>query len=187
MAAPRAAAQARRSPSFARTAISTPRHASSAARPARSVARSVGDSLVPHAISEAPSAATSTAHPLDDLSTAEIAAVAAAVRAAITVHTIGNEEVRFNYITLAEPEKKALLAFGAGSAPPPPRAAEVLVSLPAKGASFKAFVALPSGAVTSMEPIPDGCQPLFSPDDCDMAVGTSQYRSIKCAIQVLVR
>lgn len=90
------------------------------------------------------------------------------------------DKLRFNYITLAEPPKAALLAYLSGDAPAPARVAEVLFSLPSRGASFKAFVHLrgsnnPTGnvdaaaTVSSCDPIPDGCQPLFSPDDCALA------------------
>ena len=132
-------------------------------------------------------------HPLDDLTADERTAAASAVKqhlldavfAATTTSDTEEQELRFNYVTLAEPPKDALLAYNLSSGdstaakPLLQREAEVLVSVPSRGASFKVFVNLDAlstpdeeteeAAVTSCEPIPDGCQPLFSPDDCDLA------------------
>lgn len=130
--------------------------------------------------SSAMTTANST-HPLDDLTATEIAAASAAVKKNLKASSSegGVYKIRFNYITLAEPPKRVLMAYlaGNGDVLEPEREAEVLYSLPSAAISYKAIVRLDvdsvrgdiEGTVISTHAIPEKCQPLFSPDDCNLA------------------
>lgn len=64
-------------------------------------------------------------------------------------------KVRFSYITLLETKKKDV------------RRAVALFTL--RGKHFKAIVHLKSKFVESVQALPERCQPMFSPDDCNLA------------------
>lgn len=66
-----------------------------------------------------------------------------------------SDNVRFSYITLLETKKEG------------PRRAEVLFSV--KGKASKAVVSLESKCVERVQALPENCQPMFSPDDCNLA------------------
>ena len=73
-------------------------------------------------------------HPLDDLTAAEITAAASTVKSALlSAEDAGeSEEIRFSYVTLAEPAKLAMAAYLAGEGPVPARQAEVIATIVSK-------------------------------------------------------
>ncbi|KAI8472762.1 MAG: copper amine oxidase [Monoraphidium minutum] len=103
------------------------------------------------------------AHPLDPLSAEEISLAAEACKAYAEKAGVG--PLRFNSIALQEPKKADLLAFDAGAAPAPPRAAACVLHAPPRRGSIEALVALPSGKVADWKHL-EGVEPLASPDDC---------------------
>ena len=111
-------------------------------------------------------------HPLDDLTAAEITAAASTVKSALlSAEDAGeSEEIRFSYVTLAEPAKLAMAAYLAGEGPVPARQAEVIATIVSKMDAYVFVVNLGDApSVASKDPVPEGCQPLFSPDDCFLA------------------
>ena len=58
-------------------------------------------------------------HPLDDLTAAEITAAAAVVKSALHADAsdASDDEIRFSYVTLAEPAKLAMAAYVTGEGP----------------------------------------------------------------------
>lgn len=127
-------------------------------------------------------------HPLDQLSAAEITAVATAVKKSLLANDssnggAANGKPRFNVITLAEPPKADLLKFQEqnGDAAALPRRAQVIFMTPESGAGYEAIVELPTpssegqtageitGEVLSCDALGDSFQPLLSPDDCELA------------------
>ena len=112
-------------------------------------------------------------HPLDPLSVAEVTRAAAAAR----VHgaQLGLAKLRFNTVTLAEPPKRALLAFEHAGGPRPPRRALCVLHTPPNADVIEALVALPAegaDAVDDWKVLPGdqlAGQPLATPDDCLLA------------------
>ena len=87
------------------------------------------------------------AHPLDPLSAAEVAAVAASVRSDARFAALGARS-RFITIALLEPPKESVLTWAAGGAMPP-RAAEVVILDRDSERTVETVASLDSGAVTS--------------------------------------
>lgn len=111
----------------------------------------------------------SPSHPLDDLTAAEMTVAVSAVKSAL-VDDAGSSEIRFAYVTLREPAKREMAAFAAGDGAKPARQAEVLATVVSKIESFIFVINLEGDcSVASRELVPEGCQPLFSPDDCFLA------------------
>ena len=79
--------------------------------------------------------------------------------------------IRFSYVTLAEPPKAAMRAYLAGEGPVPARQAEVIATIVPKMDAYVFVVNLgeDGASVASKSLVPEGCQPLFSPDDCFLA------------------
>lgn len=78
----------------------------------------------------AAAAAATVHHPLDPLSPAELTAAADVCRQ--WAEQQGVQELRFNFITLKEPSKAALLAFESGAGPCPPREAFAILQVSSK-------------------------------------------------------
>ncbi|CBN75262.1 amine oxidase [Ectocarpus siliculosus] len=113
-------------------------------------------------------------HPLDQLSAAEITAVATAIKESdYDGKPEGPAAPRFNAITLAEPAKADLLEASLVC----PRKAQVIFMCSESTAAYEALVEImsaagsdpPVAAVVSCKPLGQGFQPLLSPDDCDLA------------------
>ncbi|CAN0232551.1 unnamed protein product, partial [Ectocarpus sp. 4 AP-2014] len=113
-------------------------------------------------------------HPLDQLSAAEITAVATAIKESeYDGKPEGPAAPRFNAITLAEPAKADLLEASLVC----PRKAQVIFMVSESTAAYEALVEItlatgsdpPVAAVISCNPLGQGFQPLLSPDDCDLA------------------
>jgi primary-amine oxidase len=120
------------------------------------------------------------AHPLDQLSPAEISAAAAAV-----VATFSDDPVRFSFITLREPPKAQLATFYASEDPSstlPQRVAEAAFVVPRTGLAYEARVALPHGELLSKTELPPGTQPVLTPDDCDLAESIVKTSPELCAL-----
>lgn len=121
-------------------------------------------------------------HPLDDLTAAEITAAAAVVKAALLADASDDDEIRFSYVTLAEPAKLAMAAYVTGEGPVPPRQAEVIATIVSKMDAYIFVVNLgDEPSVASKNPVPEGCQPLFSPDDCFLAEDIVKADEAVCA------
>jgi Cu2+-containing amine oxidase len=84
-----------------------------------------------------------TDHPLDQLTTQEVARASAAVKRYATSVAGLQGTLRFNTIMLQEPPKAAMLAYEAGEGPCPPRQALVWFIHPASSSFFEAAVVLP--------------------------------------------
>ena len=113
-------------------------------------------------------------HPLDDLTAAEMTAAASTVKSDLlsTSEDVDeSHEIRFSYVTLAEPAKAAMRAYLAGEGPVPARQAEVIATIVPKMDAYVFVVNLgeDGASVASKSLVPEGCQPLFSPDDCFLA------------------
>ena len=123
-------------------------------------------------------------HPLDDLTAAEITAAASVVKAALLADAsdASDDEIRFSYVTLAEPAKLAMAAYVTGEGPRPPRQAEVIATIVSKMDAYTLVVNLgDEPSVASKIPVPEGCQPLFSPDDCFLAEAIVKADEAVCA------
>ena len=123
-------------------------------------------------------------HPLDDLTAAEITAAAAVVKSALLADAsdASDDEIRFSYVTLAEPAKLAMAAYVTGEGPVPPRQAEVIATIVSKMDAYIFVVNLgDEPSVASKNPVPEGCQPLFSPDDCFLAEEIVKADEAVCA------
>ena len=124
-------------------------------------------------------------HPLDDLTAAEITAAASVVKAALLADAsdgASDDEIRFSYVTLAEPAKLAMAAYVTGEGPRPPRRAEVIATIVSKMDAYIFVVNLgDEPSVASKNPVPEGCQPLFSPDDCFLAEEIVKADEAVCA------
>jgi primary-amine oxidase len=103
---------------------------------------------------QAPAAAT---HVLHSLTPAEILLASAAVRNHLNV-----DRLRFVAITHKEPSKLAL-------AETETRHAEVVVLNPITGIATELVVSLDDSKVTKCIDLPPGVQPMFTPEDCDLA------------------
>jgi Cu2+-containing amine oxidase len=97
-------------------------------------------------------------HPLDPLSRAEILRASAAALKALPNVPDSSTPVRFSYVTLREPEKKAVAAWAAGMeggdagashVQPPPRVAEAVLIVPATGLAYQVLVELAAAAAPS--------------------------------------
>eukprot|EP00899_Mesostigma_viride_P025592 jgi/Mesvir1/6217/Mv00897-RA.1 len=101
-------------------------------------------------------------HPLDQLTEDEIRVAVDCIRKELP------GTLRFNVIALHEPPKEKLVAHLESGGPAPPREAYVLVLK--EGRAYRAVVRLPDGEIVSKcTPIPNGLQPLLTPDDCFLA------------------
>jgi primary-amine oxidase len=100
-----------------------------------------------------------TSHPLDPLTAEEIAATAAAVRAAPQFRELGRR-ARFITVDLREPAKEDVIAWAEGGAPPPPRETEVVLLDHATGATHEVTVGLDRGAAVSDWRRRDDVQPM---------------------------
>jgi primary-amine oxidase len=114
-------------------------------------------------------------HPLDPLSADEISCASAAVKKYLsTVKDTDASPVRFVAVSLNEPKKKELLSYyddATSPSNPMKRMAEVVALV--DGICSELLVDLSSqddeGVVVDHIDLPAGTQPLFSPDDCDLA------------------
>eukprot|EP00190_Bangiopsis_sp_CCMP1999_P001211 CAMPEP_0198738258 /NCGR_PEP_ID=MMETSP1475-20131203/68278_1 /TAXON_ID= ORGANISM="Unidentified sp., Strain CCMP1999" /NCGR_SAMPLE_ID=MMETSP1475 /ASSEMBLY_ACC=CAM_ASM_001111 /LENGTH=654 /DNA_ID=CAMNT_0044502131 /DNA_START=59 /DNA_END=2023 /DNA_ORIENTATION=- len=102
-------------------------------------------------------------HPLDQLDSQEIAIAAEAAR-----EDFHQEEIRFNTITLLEPDKAEVAEFEAKGTSVD-RLATVVILTPASSRCYELVVALNTGEVTKKVELPRGTQPPFTPDDCLLA------------------
>jgi primary-amine oxidase len=94
-------------------------------------------------------------HPLDSLTAEEIRVASTAVKKLMNV---GN--LRFIAITLLEPPKNISS---------PIRSAEVVVLNPGTGIATELTVVLNTSEVSKCKHLPPGVQPMFTPEDCDLA------------------
>eukprot|EP00752_Nemacystus_decipiens_P016054 g14351.t2 len=123
-------------------------------------------------------------HPLNQLTSGEISAVAAAIKDSDYDGKPPDASApRFNAITLAEPVKLDLVAFLSDEqrATPLPRLSQVIFMISESTAAYEAICEitppvgdddeglLPTAVVVSCKPLGEGFQPLLSPDDCDLA------------------
>jgi primary-amine oxidase len=125
-------------------------------------------------------------HPLDDLTAAEMTAAASTVKSDLlsTSEDVDeSHEIRFSYVTLAEPAKAAMRAYLAGEGPVPARQAEVIATIVPKMDAYVFVVNLgeDGASVASKSLVPEGCQPLFSPDDCFLAEEIVKADDAVCA------
>jgi primary-amine oxidase len=102
---------------------------------------------------------TTISHPLQSLTANEIQKASKATKS-----RLNGDNVRFVAISLSEP--------GKNSAAPPVRSAEVVALNPDTGIATELLIALnddSSATVTKCQDLPPGVQPMFSPEDCDLA------------------
>jgi primary-amine oxidase len=94
-----------------------------------------------------------TVHPLEPLSPEEISAAAEVVRRERTAvdPSLDGAQLRFVFITLREPEKAAVRAFGTASAPVPPREAKIVLRNLATKRTAEALVSLTDDALVHYE------------------------------------
>jgi primary-amine oxidase len=92
-------------------------------------------------------------HPLTPLTTAEVEAAAAAVKAAEGL----GDTARFVYVSLYEPAKQEVIAFERGG-PAPDRLVRVIIRERAEHATYEGIVRLPGGEVAAYKQVP-GVQP----------------------------
>lgn len=97
----------------------------------------------------------SIAHPSATLTPAEISAAASAVKASVT-----DAGLRFIAITASEGSKHTVMAA--------PRQAEV-IALGSDGIGMELLVDLTTNKVTESRKLPPGVQPMFTPEDCEVA------------------
>ncbi|KAJ3032255.1 hypothetical protein HDV00_007739 [Rhizophlyctis rosea] len=108
---------------------------------------------------------TTASHPLDSLTVAEITAVTKLVNANPPPKALPS--YHFNAIALHEPPKYDLLKFEAGTAPCPPRQADVIL-ISKTGDVFEGVVSIDGGEVLGWKHVP-GVQPCLTPEDCFLA------------------
>mmetsp|Transcript_2454 Transcript_2454/g.3498 ORF Transcript_2454/g.3498 Transcript_2454/m.3498 type:complete len:736 (-) Transcript_2454:120-2327(-) len=112
---------------------------------------------------------SSAPHPLDPLTAEEISSASSAVKEYLSL-TTGQDPslIRFVAVSLSEPEKKEVLS-GEGFDPvKASRKAEVVILV--DGIASELVVDFQDGInVVSHVALPPGIQPLYSPDDCDLA------------------
>ena len=107
-------------------------------------------------------------HPLDPLTADEITSASSAVKTYLSSKTHDPSSIRFVAVSLSEPEKKELLSEGVFDPMKSSRKAEVVALV--DGIASELVVDLKDGAnVISHIDLDPGVQPLFSPDDCDLA------------------
>lgn len=104
---------------------------------------------------------TTISHPLQSLTANEIQKASKATKS-----RLNGDNVRFVAISLSEP--------GKNSAAPPVRSAEVVALNPDTGIATELLIALnddssDEATVTKCQDLPPGVQPMFSPEDCDLA------------------
>src|SRR5436190_15254511 len=97
-------------------------------------------------------------HPLDPLTTAEVAATTAAVRAAERYASLPGR-IRFISIELREPEKDTVLAWSRDGGALPAREALTVLLAQGDGSTHEVVTSLESGEVTSWTRL-EGVQPL---------------------------
>jgi Cu2+-containing amine oxidase len=124
---------------------------------------------------------SSTSHPLDPLSGAEIQAASSAVKKHLGVSPDNMvQTLRFVAVSLLEPPKKEYLLAQSSEVVPPAlaRRAEIIALNPSTGVASEYHVEL-SNSTTEEDAkviyqidLPLGTQPLFTPEDCDLAEGT---------------
>lgn len=106
-----------------------------------------------------------TPHPLDPLSAEEIIEASSAVRSYVGLtpdNTVKN--LRFVAVSLKEPPKKDYI-----SGISVPRHAEIVALNPTTGIAAEYDVNLETLRVSSARELPQGVQPLLTPEDCDLA------------------
>ena len=127
-------------------------------------------------------------HPLDPLTAEEIRSASCAIKCHLKSKQDGSlpfdvdKELRFVAVSLLEPPKSELLeylaAIGAGKENgaiiKPKRMAESVTINPMTGIASEFKVDLESATVTFQKDLPSGAQPLFSPEDCDLAEAVVQ-------------
>lgn len=105
-------------------------------------------------------------HPLTPLSAAEITTTASVVRQHFGLKDDANGDttktLRFVAISLQEPTTKAKDSVA-------PRMAEVVTLNPQTGIASELTVDLAKQAVVDVQDLPPGTQPMFTPNDCDLA------------------
>lgn len=114
-------------------------------------------------------------HPLDPLTATEITTASGAVRAYVGVAAnddIKSEKLRFVAVSLKEPPKKQLLQRLESGASLFPRQAEVVTLNPVTGRATEFIVDLSNEnepKIADAKILPNGTQPMFTPDDCELA------------------
>ena len=113
-------------------------------------------------------------HPLDPLSSEEISRASQIVREHLGIALSDDPDLhklRFTAVSLQEPPKQQLWSFlhEQRNTPPPRRCAEIVVLQPNTGLASEYTVDLTSHELLSSRTLAPGVQPLFTPEDCDLA------------------
>jgi primary-amine oxidase len=82
----------------------------------------------------------------------------------------GEEPLRFVAVSLKEPSKTDVLKFESSEMPPPRRQAEIVtLNYPSTGLASEFVVDLSTLSIVESRTNPAGTQPMFTPEDCDLA------------------
>lgn len=101
-------------------------------------------------------------HPLDPLDQLEVSIASQACME--HARTLGLPPLRFNTVTLEEPDKAVMVPFLRGKGPRPDRVALVVLIIPRLNAAAEALVDVTQRKVVGWKML-DGVQPLTNPDD----------------------